>query len=156
MLPAFGYGSSADSWFEPRNASCVNACMGRIPALPYVECCARRPAKRRTGGSSIPAVGCEELACPPPPKLLLIFVPLSWVFPPDSGLAAHPGQTDGAPVPASGHHDAAHHGERAPSAGREAPPPAPVGTAPAVLGGSRYPLVPAQSQTGEGSAFSSR
>lgn len=92
----------------------------------------------------------------PPPKGLLIFVPLSWTFLPDSGLAAHPGQTDRAPVPASGHHNAAHHGERAPSAGREAPTPAPVGAAPAVLGDSRYPLVSAEPQLAEESGFSSR
>lgn len=91
-----------------------------------------------------------------PAKGLLTFVPLSWTFLPDSGLAAHPGQTDSTPVPASGHHDTAHHGERAPSAGREAPPPAPVGTAPAVLGDSRYWLVSAEPRIGEGSGFSSR
>lgn len=87
---------------------------------------------------------------------LLIFIPLSWTFLLDSGLAAHPGQTDSAPVPASGHHDAAHHGERAPSAGREAPAPAHVGTAPAMLRDSRYWLVSAKPQIGEGSGFSPR
>lgn len=86
------------------------------------------------------AVGCKEPAWPPS-EGLLIFVPLSWTFLPDSGLAPHPGQADSIPVLACGHHDAAHHGERALSVVREVPAPAPVGTVPAMLGGSRYWLI---------------
>lgn len=45
LLPAFGYGSGAGSWFEPRNASCVNMRTERRPTLPYVERCAKMSNK---------------------------------------------------------------------------------------------------------------
>lgn len=151
LLPVFGCGSGAGSWFEPRNVSCLDMCAGRRPALPRLECCAKCPAKQRTGDSSVSAVGCEESACLPLSRGASDLCSFIMDFLPDSGLAAHPGQTHGTPIPARGHRDAAHHGERAPSAGREAPAPAPLGAAPAVLRGSRYPLVSAQPHVAEGS-----
>lgn len=110
------------------------ACVGRTLAFPQMECHARCPAKQHMGCSLVAARSQTALS-----EGVLILVLLTWTFLAGSGLAAHPGQSDSTAVPACGHHHAAHHGQGAATAGREAPSPAPAGPAPLLLRGRRYP-----------------